>query len=410
MDNDDKNKSLDFEQELASSLGLNKEEPQKTSPNEHVRPEVAEDPQGNTGTHESSRDSGDEIPNEDTNSSQPHKKNPSEPEYSEEELNAVESMEVHGAPNFETHSLSSDSFTPLGPPRRSKRKQIIIISILTLIAIASIITTIIITINKSNPSAQNTQPIDEVPQITRERATVTSLEGASFKQIAGTEEWKPISLNDVIEEGTSLRTESNGRLTLTIEGRAVIRLDNSSSIKATSLDTTGLTVDHLEGRLYSRVTASDRDYVVTLGGEQYKATGTAFMTIKAEREEGAQVFEGSVVNKVTPIEKGKQHYLKSPNSSLVEAVTDIVVASLNDDSFIKWNASEDAKNETFKDRLGILKDIVTKGESTGAEDQVNNPAVSRDGVSEETDTPDTIDTNASSASPARDAGTSTSRP
>lgn len=360
MDNDNKeNKNLDIEQELANALGVPTQDTpakQEATQNKQQQPSdtssdsaASEEETDGTTPPETATDTKKEEKKEDTLG------------YSEEELNVIESMEVQGAPSLEDNKSNSlAGQPPLGPPRRRNRKHLIIIVVAALVLIASAITVAFLLSQKEKTpevaqEQQQTTPVTtEQEQKTKLKLTAATVEGVVVYQTADSESWQPLTSNALIEEGSTVRTDTDGKAALVFESGTIIRLDNSATIKINSLESTNIAIQQVEGTAYSRIASTGNPYTVVVDGTSYVAMGTAFATTNSGAEKGVKVFESAVKTDSATVEEGKQFLTKSTDQARVNKVTDLDLVALSGDDFIKWNSTEDAKNPLFKEKLGVL--------------------------------------------------------
>ena len=370
MDNDNKeNKKLTLEEELANALTEKAPEQRAETPEKTDE----EQPADTTIESKDTPEDTDEKPVETEEKTPSTTKIPGS-EFSEEELIAVESMEVKGAHALDIQPTNIGSQPPLGPPPRRKHRQWIIVAILVAIILAGIATAFILSQGQKAPE-QSTQEQQSAPIVTNTdekksiKLTVATVEGVVSYQAPGSESWQPLTANSTLEQDTTVRTDTDGKTALLFENGTIIRVDSSSSIKIKSLDAADIVIEQLQGTAYSRITPSDNQYSVLVDGVSYVAMGTAFATTNSPAEKGAQVFESTVKANNVAIEEGKQYFTKSTDSSKTNKVTDIDLTALSKDDFIEWNAKEDAKNTQFKDKLGVLSKLEEKKKEAEAKEK-----------------------------------------
>lgn len=181
--------------------------------------------------------------------------------------------------------------------------------------------------------------------------------------------WEQLTVDsdEKLAEGDLVRTGTDSRAVLTLDDGSAVRLDGQTQVKLASLVANDVQIDQIEGTVYSRVVASDRNYTVRIDDASYEALGTAFATFKRTDRNGLQVFQSSV--KASGLEdavaEGKQYFVANANGDLAGKVTDIDLATLANDAFVAWNVAEDKKDAKFKEKLGTLAryDEVVAGEN-----------------------------------------------
>ncbi len=298
--------------------------------------------------------------------------------FSEQELLEVESMEVEGAPQLETTRtpLGTNTLPPLGPPRKKHTKQIILTS-LGIIIVAGIGGTLFfLSQHKKSVTSQPTQQEKTVPVVTPEQKesislTATTVEGTVLYQ-TNANDWQPLSTDTKLEKGFSVRTSTDSRVTLTLENGSVIRLDQSSSIKIENLEATDIKIQHLEGAVYSHLISSGYRYMVSVDDTVYSSQNGAFITTNTADNKNVQVFQGVVKISDTEVGEGKQYFTKTADATIPKnTLIDIDTATLGKDSFITWNATEDAKKPLLKESLGILVGLTKE---TSEENETSEPS------------------------------------
>lgn len=234
-------------------------------------------------------------------------------------------------------------------PIYKRRIFIVLVSIAVLAIVGATIAVIAL-----KPGAEPT-----VNQTTNERvlmsAKATAVEGKAEYSADGSA-WQPLAKDAVIAQGSSVRTDENGRAVITFDDGSVVRLNGSTRVQFTSLSTENIVVDNQAGEVYARVVASAHLFNVTVGEETYTALGTAFKTINTADSKGVEVYESKVKVKVAAqtVDEGKRHYGTNPVAELKNKVTDIPQDQLQKDAFLKWNLDQDKSVAEFADKLGYL--------------------------------------------------------
>lgn len=174
-----------------------------------------------------------------------------------------------------------------------------------------------------------------------------------------TGEWKILTTDTELKEGTSIRTSADSRTVLTFDDGSALRLDASTTVKLASLVADNIKIEQSEGTAYSRVVPSERKYAVVVEKSTYTALGTAFVTVNTEDEKGVQVIQNSVKvsGEKETVTEGKQYYSANTDAKLQKLITAIDLDKFGESDFVKWNLTEDEKVELFKNKLGILDTI-----------------------------------------------------
>lgn len=203
-------------------------------------------------------------------------------------------------------------------------------------------------------------PVTQTPVQTSVKlgVAVTLVDGTAQYSKDG-EAWTTLDTGYEPAEGDWIKTDAGARTVLLLDDGTAIRLDETTTVRLTSLDAQDVRVDNLAGEVYSRVVASDRSYQVHVDDTDYQALGTAYKTINTTTEKGVQVYHSTVAVKGTQTEvtEGKQFYKSHSNAALTQGVTDVSVDEMKSDGFMVWNLEQDKQNNAFKDKLGYLTKI-----------------------------------------------------
>lgn len=204
-----------------------------------------------------------------------------------------------------------------------------------------------------------TATVTDAEQTVVKLGVTTSLVDGSAQLKTASGNWEPLRAGQLVSVGDSVHTADDGRAVLSFDDGSALRLDAATTVRIDSLDPNNIQVTQLEGIAYSRVVPSERVYAIIIDDIKYTAQGTAFATVNSDTARGVQVYESAVkVDDVSDaVAEGKQYYKQNQQSTLVSRITDISLADLEKDSFIKWNIAEDKKVSMFKEKLGILAQV-----------------------------------------------------
>jgi len=158
-------------------------------------------------------------------------------------------------------------------------------------------------------------------------------------------DWQRVNEGTSLEEGDSVEVMDNGKAIVKLDDGSVVRLNENSSLTLTSLDPNHIIITNNKGELYSRVVKLDRTFQVQAGKVTYESMGTAYKTIKTEKENGVEVYESKVkvINGTidVEVEEGNKYYdAKTGDFDSVRVVLPITEADLEDD-FTAWNLEKD---------------------------------------------------------------------
>jgi FecR protein len=229
--------------------------------------------------------------------------------------------------------------------------------LLILVVVAGGVIAYLMQKNSKQPSSTTTSTVQEIQRF---GVAVGLVEGKVEYADSESTDYKTLDANVDLTEGMKVRTGGDGRVVLLIDDGSAIRLSYSSEISLKSLDTSDVRVDNLSGEVYSRVVKSDsRRYAVYIDGDLYEAKGTAFRTISKETKKGVEVYQSSVeaMNKDTVVSEGSAYLTLSEQKDKENVISQIDLAALKSDEFIKWNADQDKKTAEFADKLGVLVDL-----------------------------------------------------
>lgn len=227
---------------------------------------------------------------------------------------------------------------------------------------------------------QAASPADTKTAVIKLGATTFLIEGKAMHKTA-TGDWQTLRVSESLSEGDTVRTEESSRAVLAFDDGSVLRLDASSSVRIESLASTDIKIVQLTGAAYSRVVPSaERSYAVVLGDVSYTAGGTAFRTEIGTEEAGVQVYESTVKVEglADAVAEGKQYYEKNKDTTLAAKITDISLAGLEKDTFIKWNIAQDKLVADFKAKLGVLANV--KSEYKAGETQTTSSSAKKEDV------------------------------
>lgn len=171
--------------------------------------------------------------------------------------------------------------------------------------------------------------------------------------------WNDATLETVLVEGDSLRVTGEGRAIVNLDDGSSIRLNSDSQITLASLNPENIIVENNSGEVYTRVVKLDREFSVVAGEVTYESLGTAYNTINSKEVNGVEVYHSKVSVKLEgqeklKVEEGNKYYFKNKDSESQDKVIALNKEVLVKDEFIKWNKQLDEKS--FADQLGYLKD------------------------------------------------------
>lgn len=211
------------------------------------------------------------------------------------------------------------------------------------------------------------------------RGEIAYTEGNVFYKNLTTE-WVKAEKNIVLDQGSSLMVSGIGRAILNLDDGSSIRLDSDTTISLTSMDPEHLIITNQKGEVYSRVMKADRLFDVVANGVIYRSLGTAYKTscldyiadnspIDLDKENivtvnAVEVYESKVKilgindNDEIIVEQGNKYYVVNMNEpDLTAKVIEVNMAEIKSDEFLMWNKEQDEKIQAFKSQMGILFDI-----------------------------------------------------
>jgi hypothetical protein len=211
---------------------------------------------------------------------------------------------------------------------------------------------------RNDETQQTTVNTSTQPTKTLLGAAVSLVDGRAQKSTDG-QVWTDLAAQAELFEGDIVRTEPSSRLILTLDDGSVVRLNDSTTVKLTSLAADDVKIENTVGEVYSRVVASERTFQVEIEGTSYTALGTAFKTINKAEDKGVQVYHSAVAVEgvETKVSEGKQFYKKHSNQSLANTLSDVSVDEMKSNAFVLWNYEQDSQTSEFKDKLGHLTKI-----------------------------------------------------
>lgn len=263
-----------------------------------------------------------------------------------------------GAVNVAT-TPAAETFPPIAVNKRERKRLILAVSIIVLLfaAIGAVSWWLVIGNNDSSATI-NDDALSSSTEQAKMGIALTVADGAVEYSIDG-EEWLVASAETQLKEGDFVRTGTDSRAVLTLDDGSAVRLDASTAVKLVNLSVNSITIEQIEGVVYSRVVPSERTYTVTIDKTTYQALGTAFVTINKENESGVQVYQSSVKTNDSDevVEEGKQYYKINKDTMLKGKITGINLGTIINDTFIDWNLNKDESDNNFKERLGILTQL-----------------------------------------------------
>lgn len=295
------------------------------------------------------------VPTHDSTTSEPA---PSDEASTEPTQVAVPTPTIEQTATVAAGAAASSVVTSTGG---SHRKRLIIIAIVTVVVLVAVGLVLKLTVWNDKTVKEDTDA--SVQKVQKLGVAVTLVDGdASYRHGEG--EWQTLATTTELAEGDDVRTAENGRVVLTFDDGSALRLDHKSNVALTSLAAKDIHITQSEGTAYSRVVASDRSYIVTVDKVNYQALGTAFVTVNNETEKGVQVYHSKVkVDGIADaVVEGKQYYKQHGNDALKGKVSDLDLDALAGSDFVDWNTTEDEKEASFKEKLGVLKTIREKRE------------------------------------------------
>lgn len=257
------------------------------------------------------------------------------------------------------------------PAAEKSNKQFILLAVASLVlvvVVAVVVAWLLSSKEVSSPTDNTSSVLIEQPKL---GVAITVADGSvELLKLEG--DWQAATTNSELQEGDSIRTLAGSRAVLTLDDGSAIRLDAESAIRLADLSADHVEVEQVSGTVYSRVVAnSERHYVIATDDATYEALGTAFVTTKTTTKSGVQVYHSSVKTSLASesVSEGKQCYKAGDDASSQSKITDINIDELVDDTFINWNLSEDEKDTSFKDKLGVLPQIKEHAEARERERQ-----------------------------------------
>lgn len=212
------------------------------------------------------------------------------------------------------------------------------------------------------------------------RGEVAYVEGVvNYKTKDGS--WQVASIDTVLDEGASLQVSGEGRAIINLDDGSSLRLNDNSTITLTSMDPAHTIINNDRGEVYSRVMKASRTFDVVANGITYRSLGTAYKTLcedvtdpegteggvtneKTTTLNGVEVYESKVQilgvngNNEIVVQQGEKYYVVNVDApELANKVTEVAVSDIQLDEFVMWNKEQDEKVETFKNQMGVLFDI-----------------------------------------------------
>jgi hypothetical protein len=169
-------------------------------------------------------------------------------------------------------------------------------------------------------------------------AKVTYLEGTAWILSEGVN--TPIYEDDEIEEGNTIETGEESKLTLSLEGGSILRLGPATKVVLTNLDSLDLAFSEEAGSLFAYVEKGVGRFVVAAGEVSVEAVGTAF-SVEREEEVQVNVYESSVKVKEKETETNVEE-----NSTWVqgtEAPETLNSTEVANDNFLQWALEEEIR-------------------------------------------------------------------
>ncbi len=199
--------------------------------------------------------------------------------------------------------------------------------------------------------------------------------------LPGTSTWETAEEGMRVEEGNSLRTIGESRAIINLDDGSSVRLDNNSSLTLKQMNPDHIIISNDSGQIYSRVVKAERKFEVEVEEVTFKSLGTAFKTLNSTESQGVVCYESTVgvqepgQEKDVTVTQGNKYFVKNSAKPEEESkVTEVTVEEIKTDSFALWNKDQDSKDSEFKTKLGVLSDL------TSPDLTIENPA---DGTSTE---------------------------
>lgn len=203
-------------------------------------------------------------------------------------------------------------------------------------------------------------------------AEVAYVEG-DFEYLQDGDVWADASQDMTIVEGDSVRISGEGRAIINLDDGSSVRLASDSTVKLSSMDPENIVISNEEGEVYTRVVKADRSFKVETGDTYFESLGTAYKTINTEDKNGVFVYHSEVAVKDSAddkvvVKEGSKYFVKNDSEDEKEVIK--LTEKDIEDEFTQWNKEQDEKE--FKDELGVLSDkgsVEGETEETDKEDE-----------------------------------------
>lgn len=210
--------------------------------------------------------------------------------------------------------------------------------------------------NPSQVTQTQTEPDKKVPATIG--ATLAFIEGAvEYKKSDG--DWTRADGNVSLYQGYSVEVIGNGKAIINLDDGSAVRLNSDTAITLTKMDPNNIEITNDKGEIYSRVTKSDRIFIVKAETIAYQSMGTAYKITCTDKENGVDVYQSKVKVKKDKeeitVDEGKKYYIENKENPKEEKVIkEITKEEWQKDEFINWNKTQDEANSEYKTAMGIL--------------------------------------------------------
>jgi hypothetical protein len=236
-----------------------------------------------------------------------------------------------------------------------EKQRILLLASLTLVVI--VIGVVLLRAGVRNDSdnvAQNTRnPIDQ-----NLRGEVIYTEGLVEYRLSESAGWRSATVGLSVEENMDVRVIGEGRAIVNLDDGSSIRVGDGAVLKLASLDPANILVEQTQGVVFHRVEPLDREYRVALGEQEIRSLGTAFQTFETEDVKGVSVYESAVEvekgEEKETVEEGKKWYFEHTEEERKEKAIDLTQKEIEEDDFVAWN--KEVEKDEPAEKKGFLEE------------------------------------------------------